>query len=130
MSARRGHAMFVRLLRMEGEAVSYLPFDLAASEKFEGWEEGVDTFKEAVPLAALVTYEFTERVLAAIGEDVEYSCVLELSTADLGAKDISLKDKDVFTVKGRTYHVTKFRETRHYGGSPASVLVALNEGKP
>jgi len=130
MSAAGGHALFKKLLRMEGEAVSYLPFDLASSEKFDGWEEGIDAFEEAVPLTALVTYEFTERVLAAIGEDVEYSCVLELSTAALDAKAVSLKDKDVFTVAGKTYHVTRFRETRHYGGSPASVLVALNEGKP
>jgi hypothetical protein len=130
MSAARGHALFKKLLQMEGEAVSYLPFDLAASEKFEGWEEGIDGFKEAVSLTALVTYEFTERVLAAIGEDVEYSCVLELSTAELESKGIALKDRDVFTVGGKTYHVTRFRETRHYGGSPASVLVALSEGKP
>jgi hypothetical protein len=130
MSAPRGHAMFVRLLRMEGETVSYLPFDLAASEKFEGWEEGIDAFEDAVALTALVTYEFTERVLATIGEDVEYSCVLELSTAELEARGVSLKDKDVFTVEGKTYHVTKFQPTRFYGGSPASVLVALNEGKP
>lgn len=130
MSAARGHPLFKKLLRIEGEAVSYLPFDLASSDKFEGWEEGIDAFKEAVSLTALVTYEFTERVLAAIGEDVDYSCVLELSTAELAEKNITLKDKNVFEVTGKTYHVTRFRETRRYGGSPASVLVALSEGKP
>jgi hypothetical protein len=130
MSAARGHALFKKLLRMEGEAVSYRPFDLEGSEEFAGWEEGVDAFEDGVPLAALVTYEFTERVLAAIGEDVDYSCVVELSTAELEEKSVTLKDKDVFEVGGKTYHVTKFRETRFYGGSPASVLAALSEGKP
>jgi hypothetical protein len=122
--------MFVRLLRMEGETVFYLPFDLAASEQFEGWEEGVDAFKDAVPLKALVSYEFTERVLAIIGEDVDYSCVIELSTSEMGSKGVALNEKDVIAVGGKTYHVTRLRPTRHYGGSPASALAALSEGKP
>jgi hypothetical protein len=130
MSAKRGHGMFKKLLAMEGEEVFYLPFDLASSEEFEGWEEGKDAFKDGIPLSALVSYELTERVLSIIGEDVRYSCVAELSIEQLAEKDITVNEKDAFEVDGKPYRVTRFRPTRHYGGSPAAMLVALEEGMP
>lgn len=130
MSAARGHSLFARLLRMEGQAIQYLPFDRAASEEFEGWEEGVDAFAAAVPLTALVSYEFTERVLAVIGEDVEFTCTVELSASDLTTRGLAVQVNDLFQVGGKTYHVTRVKPTRHYGGAAASWLVALAEGRP